>query len=209
MEALLRIRTKDGSEVVNDKLNAVISNKKPQLKPSKALKSSKTSKSSKALKSSKAPKGVSDDNNGDFAKFTPIKTPTTPIPPIPWEDESVIELASVVDLGDDDEKFETEDDIFTKQDREWHELMKESDTLNNDDASSDIDKNDDDTYSEVSKDDANSEMDCDDNSSDVSYIDSIDNDIEDCNVFYNVKESKADIKTRKIYSGIPIDFDDD
>ena len=124
----------------------------------------------------------------------------------------MIELASVVDLGDDDEKFETEDDIFTKQDREWHELMKESDTLNNDDASSDIDKKDDDTYSEVSKDDANSEMDCDDNSSDVSYIDSIDsidNDIEDDNVFYNVKGSKADIKTRKIYSGIPIDFDDD
>ena len=143
MDALLRIRTKDGSEVLKSKIDDVVSKKKKQ------------------PKSPKAPKGVSvTKKNGDFAKFTPIKTPNTPAPPVPWDDEDVDELASAVDLGDDG-KFETEDDLFTKQDKEWHELMKEADTINNDDASSEAP--DDDTVSEAS---------LDDDRSDVSTIDS-------------------------------------
>lgn len=179
MDALLRIRTKDGNEVLKSKIDDVVSKKKKQPKPPKA------------------PKGVSvTKKNGDFAKFTPIKTPNTPAPPVPWDDEDVDELASAVDLGDDG-KFETEDDIFTKQDKEWHELMKEADTINNDDASSEVP--DDDTFSDAS---------LDDDRSDVSTIDS---ELEDGDVFYNytVKEAKVTPKATKIYSGIPIDFDDD
>jgi len=188
MDALLRIRTKDGREVWKSKIDDVVSKKKKQPKPPKA------------------PKGVSvTKKNGDFAKFTPIKTPNTPAPPVPWDDEDVDELASAVDLGDDG-KFETEDDVFTKQDKEWHELMKEADTINNDDASSEVP--DDDASSEVPDDDTFSEASLDDDRSDVSTIDS---ELEDGDVFYNytVKESKATPKAAKLYSGIPIDFDDD
>ena len=184
MDALLRIRTKDGSAVLKSKIDDVVSKKKKQ------------------PKSPKAPKGVSvTKKNGDFAKFTPIKTPTTPAPPVPWDDEDVDELASAVDLGDDG-KFETEDDVFTKQDKEWHELMKEADAINNDDASSEVP--DDDTFSEASLDDDRS----DDDRSDVSIIDS---ELEDGDVFYNytVKEAKVTPKAAKLYSGIPIDFDYD
>ena len=179
MDALLRIRTKDGSAVLKSKIDDVVSKKKKQPKPPKA------------------PKGVSvTKKNGDFAKFTPIKTPNTPAPPVPWDDEDVDELASAVDLGDDG-KFETEDDIFIKQDKEWHELMKEADTINNDDASSEVP--DDDTVSEAS---------LDDDRSDVSTIDS---EFEDGDVFYNytVTEAKVKPKAAKLYSGIPIDFDYD
>lgn len=183
MDALLRIRTKDGSEVPKSNIGDIVSKKKQ----------SKTSKP----KAPKAPKGVSvTKKNGDFAKFTPIKTPNIPAPPVPWDDEDVDELASAVDLGDDG-KFETEDDVFTKQDKEWHELMKEADTINNDDASSEVP--DDDTFSEAS---------LDDDRSDVSTIDS---ELEDGDVFYNytVKEMKVTPKAAKLYSGIPIDFDYD
>ena len=125
----------------------------------------------------------------------PLRRLTPPPPPVPWDDEDVDELASAVDLGDDG-KFETEDDIFTKQDKEWHELMKEADAINNDDASSEVP--DDDTFSEAS---------LDDDRSDVSTIDS---ELEDGDVFYNytVKEAKVTPKAAKLYSGIPIDFDD-
>ena len=65
MEALLRIRTKDGSEVLNQ-FDAVFSNKKKQPK----VKEPKV-KEPKV----KAPKGVSvTKKNGEFSKFTPIKT---------------------------------------------------------------------------------------------------------------------------------------
>ena len=77
--------------------------------------------------------------------------------------------------------------------------MKESDTSNNDDASSEVP--DDETPSEISFDE--------DGSSDVSNIDS---DLEDGEVFCNYgiyKETKVTHKAPKIYSGIPIDFDDD
>ena len=182
MDALLRIMTKDGSEVLKDKIDDVVSKKKKQ---------------PKAPKASKAPKGVSvTRKNGDFAKFTPLKTTIDQKPPDAWDDENTDELASAVDLGDDG-KFETEDDIFTKQDKEWHELMKEADTINNDDASSEAP--DDDTVSEAS---------LDDDRSDVSTIDS---EFEDGDVFYNytVTEAKVKPKAAKLYSGIPIDFDYD
>lgn len=187
MEALLKIRTKDGSEVSKSNFNDVLSNKKKQ---------------TKAPKAPKAPKGVSvAKKNGDFAKFTPIKTPIAPAPPAPWEDENTDELASVVDL-DDDGKFETENDIYLKQDQEWHELMKDAEI--NDDAGSEVP---DDTGSEVPDDDTSSEANFDDDSSDVSNIDS---ELEEGDVFYNytIKEPKAAPKATKIYSGIPIDFDD-
>ena len=185
MDALLRIRTKYGSEVLKNKTEAVVSNKKKQ------------PKAPKPPKAPKAPRGVSSANkNGEFAKFTPMKTPNAPAPPVPWDDEDTDELASAVDLGDDG-KFETEDDIFTKQDKEWHELMKEADMVNNDD----------DATSEVPDDDTSSEANFDDDSSDVSNIDS---ELEDGDVFYicAIKDTKATPKTTKIYSGIPIDFDD-
>lgn len=173
MDALLRIRTKDGSEILKSKIDV----------------------GSKKKKQPKAPKGVSvGKKDGEFAKFTPVKTPHAPAPPVPWDDEDVGELASAVDLGDGG-KFETEDDIFTKQDQEWYELMKEADMMNNDDASSEAP--DDDTFSEAS---------LDDDRSDVSTIDS---ELEDGDVFYNytVKEAKVTPKAAKLYSGIPIDFD--
>ena len=181
MDALLRIRTKDGSEV--SKTTEIVSKKKKQ---------------SQAQKVPKAPKGVSSTSkNGEFAKFTPIKTPNTPAPPIPWDDEDTDELASAVDLGDDG-KFETEDDIFTKQDKEWHELMKEADV--------ETDMNNDDASSEVPVDETSSEANSDDDNSDVSNIDS---DIEEGDVFCSYKHYK-DTKTKvaKIYSGVSIDFDD-
>ena len=184
MEALLKIRTKDGSEVSKSNFNDVLSNKKKQ------------------TKAPKAPKGVSvAKKNGDFAKFTPIKTPTAPAPPAPWEDENTDELVSVVDL-DDDGKFETENDIYLKQDQEWHELMKDAEI--NDDAGSEVP---DDAGSEVPDDDTSSEANFDDDVSDVSNIDS---ELEEGDVFYNytIKEPKAAPKAAKIYSGIPIDFDD-
>ena len=186
MEALLRIRTKDGSEVLKNKVEVVVSKK------------TKVPKLPKPPKVPKAPKGVySASKNGEFAKFTPIKTPNAPAPPVPWEDEDVDELESAVNLGDDG-KFETEDDVFTKQDREWDELMKEAeaDTINNDDASS-----------EVPEDDTSSEANFDDDSSDISNIDS---ELEDGDAFYSCtfKDTKVATKTIKVYSGIPIDFDD-
>ena len=194
MDALLRIRTKDGSAVLKSKIDDVVSKKKKQ------------------PKSPKAPKGVSvTKKNGDFAKFTPIKTPNTPAPPVPWDDEDVDELASAVDLGDDG-KFETEDDIFTKQDKEWHELMKEADTIHNfdtkdkDDSSSEVP---DDTFSEASLDDDISDVsNIDDDISDVSDID-IETADEDVFYRHTTKEPRGTIKPQKIYSGIPIDFDDD
>ena len=183
MDALLRIRTRDGSEVLKNEVDAVVSKKKQ----------------TKVPKVPKVPKGVSSTKtNGEFAKFTPMQTPDVPAPPAPWDDEDTGDLVSAVDL-DDDGKFETENDIFIKQDQEWHELMKEADTLNNDDASSEM--LDDDTHTEVSLDE--------DGSSDVSNIDS---ELEDGDVFCNYgnyKESKTAPKTMKIYSGIPIDFDYD
>jgi hypothetical protein len=200
MEALLKIRTKDGSDVSKSNFNDVLSNTKKQ---TKAQKAPKAPKAQKAQKAPKAPKGVSvAKKNGDFAKFTPIKTPTAPAPPAPWEDENTDELASVVDL-DDDGKFETENDIYLKQDQEWHELMKDADVIN-DDAGSEVP---DDAGSEVQDDDTSSEANFDDDSSDVSNIDS---ELEEGDVFYNytIKEPKAAPKATKIYSGIPIDFDD-
>lgn len=188
MEALLKIRTKDGSEVSKSNFNDVLSKKKTQ---------------TKAPKAPKVPKGVSaTKKNGEFAKFTPIKTAAAPAPPVPWEDENMDELASVVNLDDDDGKFETENDIFIKQDQEWHELMKDAEI--NDDAGSEVP---DDAGSEVPDDDTSSEANFDDDSSDVSNIDS---ELEEGDVFYNytIKESKAAPKTARIYSGIPIDFDD-
>jgi hypothetical protein len=182
MDALLRIRTKDGSEVLKNKLDAV---------------TSKKTKTPKVPKAPKVPKGVSSTKkNGEFAKFTPIQTPNAPVTPAPWDDEDPDELVSAVDL-DDDGKFETENDIFIKQDQEWHELMKEADAANNDDASS-----------EVPEDDTSSEANFDDDRSDVSNIDS---DLDEGDAFYNyvVKEPRANIKVTKTYSGIPIDFDYD
>lgn len=179
MDALLRIRTKDGREVLKSKIDDVVSKKKKQPKPPKA------------------PKGVPvAKKDGEFAKFTPMKTPNAPAPPVPWDDEDMDELTSAVELGDDG-KFETEDDIYAKQDKEWHELMKEADTVNNDD----------DVSSEVPDDDTSSEANFDDDSSDVSNIDS---ELEDGDVFYicTVKESKTNLKPTRVYSGIPIDFDD-
>lgn len=174
MDALLRIRTKDGSEVSKSKFDDVVSKKKKQPKP---------------------PKGVSGINkNGEFAKFTPIKTPNTPTTPAPWDDEDTDELTSAINL-EDDGKFETENDIFIKQDQEWHELMKEADTIH-DDSSSEVP--DDDSFSEEIFDGDRSDTD----GSDVSIIDSEPED----EIFYN---SKATPKAAKVYSGIPIDFDDD
>ena len=190
MEALLKIRTKDGSEVSKSNFNDVLSKKKKQ------------PKAAKAPKAPKVPKGVSvAKKNGDFAKFTPIKTPAAPAPPVPWEDENADELASVIDL-EDDGKFETENDIYLKQDQEWHELMKDAEI--NDDAGSEVP---DDAGSEVPDDDTSSEANFDDDSSDVSNIDS---ELEEGDVFYNytIKEPKAAPKAAKVYSGIPIDFDD-
>ena len=194
MEALLKIRTKDGSEVSKSNFNDVLSKKKKQPKAAKAP---------KAPKAPKIPKGVSvAKKDGDFAKFTPIKTPTAPAPPTPWEDENADELASVIDL-EDDGKFETENDIYLKQDQEWHELMKDAEI--NDDAGSEVP---DDAGSEVPDDDTSSEANFDDDSSDVSNIDS---ELEEGDVFYNytIKEPKAAPKAAKVYSGIPIDFDYD
>jgi len=188
MEALLKIRTKDGSEVSKSNFNDVLSKKKKQ---------------PKAPKAPKAPKGVSAaKKNGDFAKFTPIKTPAVPAAPVPWEDENTDELASVIDL-EDDGKFETENDVYLKQDQEWHELMKDADVIH-DDAGSEVP---DDAGSEVPDDDTSSEANFDDDSSDVTNIDS---ELEDTDVFYNytIKESRATTKTARVYSGIPIDFDD-
>jgi hypothetical protein len=173
MDALLRIKTRDESEILKNKVGAVVSKK------------------------TKAPKGVSStEKNGEFSKFTPMQTPNAP--PIPWDDEDIDDLVSAVDL-DDDGKFETENDIFIKQDQEWHELMKEADTINNDDTSSEGPEG------EIFK--ANFDDDSSCSGSDVSNIDS---ELEDGDVFYKytVKEPKVNPKTKKIYSGIPIDFDD-
>lgn len=183
MDALLRIRTKDGSEVLKKEIE-VVSKKKTK---------------------TKVPKGVSSTKkNGEFAKFTPLKTPNITSPDA-WDDENTDDLASAVNL-DDDGKFETENDIYIKQDQEWHELMKEVDKINNDDASSEVP--DDDTFSEKNfDDDVSDASNIDDDSSDVSNIDS---ELEDGDVFYvyAAKETKASVKPAKIYSGIPIDFDD-
>jgi hypothetical protein len=212
MEALLRIRTKDGSEVLNQ-FDAVFSNKKKQPK----VKQPKV-KEPKV----KVPKGVSvTKKNGEFSKFTPIKTPTAPVAPVPWEDENMDELASVIHL-ENSGKFETENDIYLKQDLEWSKLMKDNDVINDDDdASSEVlddtssevlddassDVPEDDMLSELLEDDTSSDINIDDYSSDVS----IDSELEECNMFYNytTKESKEVPKTKKIYSGVPIDFDDD
>lgn len=200
MDALLRIRTKDGSEVLKSKIDDVVSKKKKQLK------------SPKVPKVPKAPKGVSvTRKNGDFAKFTPLKTTINQNPLDAWDDENTDELTSAVDLSDDG-KFETEDDVFTKQDKEWQELMKEADMMSN------IDANDKDDASSEVPDDTPSEASFDDDISDVSNIDddisdvtTIDSDLEDGDVFcrYTAKEPRGTIKSMKIYSGIPIDFDDD
>ena len=77
MDALLRIRTRDGGEVLNNKVDAIVSNGKKQSKGAKAPKAQKSVKVPKAPKSVKVPKGVSSTNkNGEFAKFTPIKAAT-------------------------------------------------------------------------------------------------------------------------------------
>jgi len=200
MDALLRIRTRDGGEVLNNKVDAIVSNGKKQPK------GAKVPKVPKAPKSVKVPKGVSSTNkNGEFAKFTPIKAPKTPAPPVPWEDEDADDLESAIVL-EDDGKFETENDIFTKQDKEWHELMKEADIVNNDDSSSEV-PDDDNSVSEVPDDDNYSETAFEDDGSEVSNIDS---EQEDSDVFYSYapKESKVTPKATRVYSGIPIDFDD-
>ena len=197
MDALLKIRTRDGVEVLNNKVDAIVSNGKKQPKGAKVP---------KAPKSVKVPKGVSSTNqNGEFAKFTPIKAPKTPAPPVPWEDEDADDLESAIVL-EDDGKFETENDIFTKQDKEWHELMKEADVVNNDDSSSEV-PDDDNSLSEVPDDDNYSETAFEDDGSEVSNIDS---EQEDSDVFcnYTPKESKVTPKATRVYSGIPIDFDD-
>lgn len=189
MDALLRIRTKDGNEVLKNQVYAAVSKKTKAPKAPKA----------------KVPKGVSSTKkNGEFAKFTPIQTPNAPAAPAPWDDEDIDELVSAIDL-EDDGKFETENDIFTKQDKEWHELMKEADAVNNDDATSEAP---DDASSEVPDDDDTfSDVNFDDDRSDVSNIDS---ELDEGDAFYNynVKEPRGNIKVTKTYSGIPIDFDD-
>jgi len=187
MEALLKIRTKDGSEVSKSNFNDVLSKKKKQ------------PKAPKVAKAPKAPKGVSGTKkNGEFAKFTPIKTPSAPAPLVPWEDENTDELASVVDL-EDDGKFETENDIYLRQDQEWNELMKDAEI--NADAGSEVP---DDAGSEVPGDDTSSEANFYDGSSDVSNIDS-ELELEECDVFYNY--TKKETKAPRIYSGIQLDFD--
>jgi len=229
MEALLRIRTKDGSEVLNQ-FDAVFSNKKkqPKVKQPKVkepkVKEPKVKEPKVKEPKVKVPKGVSvTKKNGEFSKFTPIKTPTAPPPPVPWEDENMDELASVIHL-ENSGKFETENDIYLKQDLEWGKLMKDIDVINDDDddASSEVlddtpsevpeddassDVPEDDMLSELLEDDTSSDINIDDYSSDVS----IDSELEECNMFYNytTKESKEVPKTKKIYSGVPIDFDDD
>jgi hypothetical protein len=222
MEALLRIRTKDGSEVLNQ-FDAVFSNKKkkPKVKEPK-VKEPKVKEPKVKEPKVKVPKGVSvTKKNGEFSKFTPIKTPTAPVAPVPWEDENMDELASVIHL-ENSGKFETENDIYLKQDLEWSKLMKDNDVINDDDdASSEVlddtssevlddassDVPEDDMLSELLEDDTSSDINIDDYSSDVS----IDSELEECNMFYNytTKESKEVQNTKKIYSGVPIDFDDD
>ena len=221
MEALLRIRTKDGSEVLNQ-FDAIFSNKKKQPK----VKQPKVKEPKVKEPKVKVPKGVSvTKKNGEFSKFTPIKTPTAPVAPVPWEDENMDELASVIHL-ENSGKFETENDIYLKQDLEWRKLMKDNDVINDDDdassevlddTSSEVPEDDassgvpeDDMLSELLEDDTSSDINIDDYSSDVS----IDSELEECNMFYNyttkaTKESKEVPKTKKIYSGVPIDFDDD
>jgi hypothetical protein len=234
MEALLRIRTKDGSEVLNQ-FDAVFSNKKkqpkvkqPKVKQPKVkqpkVKQPKVKEPKVKEPKVKVPKGVSvTKKNGEFSKFTPIKTPTAPAPPVPWEDENMDELASDIHL-ENSGKFETENDIYLKQDLEWSKLMKDIDVINDDDddASSEVlddtssevpeddassDVPEDDMLSELLEDDTSSDINIDDYSSDVS----IDSELEECNMFYNytTKGSKEVSKTKKIYSGVPIDFDDD
>lgn len=194
MEALLRIRTKDGNEILNNKID-VVQNKKTKAPKAKAK-----------AKASKVPKGVSaSTENGEFSKFKPIKTPNAPAPPLPWEDESMDDVGSVVNL-DDDGKFETEDDLYTKQDREWNELMKEADVINDGAL-------DDDACSDTHNDEASSEVSGDDTSSDINYDDNGDFDStldeEEGEVFYSTfRETKTLTKPAKVYSGISIDFDD-
>jgi hypothetical protein len=203
MDALLRIRTRDVGEVLNNKVDAIVSNGKKQPKGAKVP---KVPKAPKVPKVPKVPKGVSSTNkNGEFAKFTPIKAPKNPAPPVPWEDEDADDLESAIVL-EDDGKFETENDIFTKQDKEWHELMKEADIVNNDDSSSEV-PDDDNSVSEVPDDDNYSETAFEDDGSEMSNIDS---EQEDSDVFYSYapKESKVTPKATRVYSGIPIDFDD-
>lgn len=186
MEALLKIRTKDGNEVSKSNFNDVLSKKKKQPKPPKA------------------PNGVvAIKKNGDFAKFIPIPTSNTPAPPVPWDDENTEDLKSAVDFYDDG-KFDTENDTFVKQDREWHELMKELGAVDNDDVSPS--DNDDDAPSSCTSNDISSEANFDDDNSDVSNIGS---DLEDGDIFYNytIKETKVMTKSAEVYSGIRIDFD--
>lgn len=187
MDAILRIRTKDGGEILKKEIE-VVSKKKPKTK-------TKT----------KVPKGVSSTKkNGEFAKFTPLKTPSIAIPDA-WDDENTDDLASAINL-DDDGKFETENDIYIKQDQEWHELMKEVDKINNDDATSEVP--DEDTLSENNFDDDGSDVS--NNDDDMSDASNIDSELEDGDIFYRyaAKEPKASTRPAKIYSGIPIDFDD-
>ena len=181
MEAFLKIRTKDGVEI--DAKHAMTPKKKKSV--------------TKKVSKQKVPKGASATNE-EYAKFIPIKSPDVSTIPTPWEDDAdEDELAAAVQL-DDDDKFETENDIYLKQDLEWNELMKEADAVQDDDAISDIPDKDD-VSSDV-QDDEESDV-----NSDVSYTDS---DIEDCDVFQVVKETKTTSKSMKVYSGIPIDFDD-
>jgi hypothetical protein len=184
MEAFLKIRTKDGVEI--DAKHAMTPKKKKSV--------------TKKVSKQKVPKGASATNE-EYAKFIPIKSPDVSTIPTPWEDDADDdELSAAVQLNDDD-KFETENDIYLKQDLEWNELMKEADTVqDDDDAASDIPDKDDTSSSSNVQDDEESDI-----NSDVTYTDS---DIEDCDIFHGIKETKSTSKPIKVYSGIPIDFDD-
>ena len=186
MEALLQIRTKVGGEVLATKLDEF-------------------KKGKEAPKAPKAPKGVSESKkDGEFSKFTPVKTPNAPPTPAPWDDEEEDEMVSSVNL-EDDGKFETENDIYAKQDQEWQALMEETNALVDDSASVD------DASSEMQDDDAASDINSEDYSSDLSMGDS---DMDDCEVFFTygkIKETKSSKtlgKPPKIYSGVVIEFDD-
>jgi hypothetical protein len=85
----------------------------------------KTKKPRKQREKKKKVHQSEEDDTLDYSKFVPLKIKND-VPLSYEEDDGDDGSFAAVVKGDDDDEFEDENDIYTKQDLEWAELMKEA-----------------------------------------------------------------------------------
>jgi hypothetical protein len=123
LSALVRIQVKNDQDTPS--IVPVIKTKKPRKQ--------RETKKKKEVQNAEA------DDTLEYSKFVPLKTKDKA--PLSYEEDDGDDgLFAAVAKGDDDDEFEDENDMYTKQDLEWAELMKEATAIDEDesDASSSL-----------------------------------------------------------------------